>query len=133
MKNTISLFLLMLFFIPINAQNKSKLSQEQLKKALVKDKILESAGIANIAIGSVLIGLAINEFNSPLYSTNSSGLPVKNNIFEGTGKFLIGCLFAGSGIPLLITGAVKRHNVEIELKRLKFPVSSSVIGVTLRF
>jgi hypothetical protein len=133
MKNAISIIFLILFLMPLNAQTKSKFTQEQLRKALVKDKILECAGLVNIAVGSVLIGLAVKDFNSPVYSTNSYGQPVKNDIFAGTDEFLIGCLFAASGIPVFITGAVKKHNVEVELKRLNFPVSSSMVVVTLRF
>jgi hypothetical protein len=133
MKKAFGIFILMLFFIPLIAQNKGNFTQEQLKKALVRDKTLESIGLVNIAIGSALIGIGINDFNSPSYSRNSMGQPVKNNLFEGTGKLLIGCLFAGTGIPLFITGAVKRHNVEVKLRRINVLVSSSDIGITIRF
>jgi hypothetical protein len=76
MKKAFGIFILMLFFIPLIAQNKGNFTQEQLKKALVRDKTSESIGLVNIAIGSALIGIGINDFNSPSYSRNSMGQPV---------------------------------------------------------
>jgi hypothetical protein len=133
MKKAACLVLVMLFLTPLRAQYKTTITEQQLKNALLSNKVIEYVGLTHLVAGGVLIGLAINDFNSPQYSTNSYGQPVKNELFKGTDKFILGCLIAGAGIPLLITGAVKSHNVNIELRKLSVPVSASLIVITYRF
>lgn len=133
LKRTIYICLLILFVLPLNAQTKSKFTQEQLQKALVRDKIITGIGVADLAAGAVFIGLAIHDFNAPEYSRSPSGLPVKNNPFKGTGKLLIGCIFAGTGIPFIIIGGAKTHNVKVELMKGYNIVAATGIKVTVKF
>jgi hypothetical protein len=138
MKALIIVLLLVIFTVPLNAQKKSKFTQEQLNNALVKAKKLKTTGAVITLSGCVLdvTGIALLA-TAPVTGTRTGifGTTEWNNHDWRGGWYVLlaGVGFTALGIPLWSTGAAKKRHIEVALKKFQGSASANGIGLTIRF
>ena len=147
MKKLILCLLIAVFTVPIDAQLKSQLNQEQLNLYLVKAKKMKNVGFALTIIGSVTTvggsvmasnGLFRHYPSTPGHITNDTYSTVGGVI--GLGLVIVGVPLLCIGIPTLTIGIIKYHtaqkNLQISLINIKSPssyTSINGIGLKIRF
>lgn len=128
MKKLILGLLLGFFALSINAQSKSQFTQEQLKVALVKAKILKGTGIVLIISGcALLVGTDKYLETHPNYQKDREPRD------RGYESYFFGPLVIASGIPLLAIGWTKKRHIKVALTKFNGSASINGIGIKIRF
>jgi len=147
MKTLIMILTLGLFTLSVNAQwyynsfsvsNINDLNQDQLNLSLAKanqsiktGRIMTGAGLGVFIIGSIIYSSGLNNIaSSTTYSGIDDGL---NKGIAGAYIASAGGIVAGIGIPLWISGFMRKSDIEIALVKFKGSASINGIGLKIRF
>jgi hypothetical protein len=144
MKKLITICFLLFFSIVINAQwyynsiNVTKindLNQDQLNLALIKaNKSIKTGQImTGVGAGFAIIGAVI--YGSGLTGIVNSGTTtgINNNLNKSmAGAYIMGggAIVAGIGIPIWISGSMRKNDIEIAL--VKFKTTGYINGIGLK-
>ena len=133
MKKLILVLLIGIFTVSVNAQKKSTLNRDQVNLAYVKAKSLKKTGIVITLSGCVLVGTGKILTDQIKYDPNTGYM--SQPTYHGFGVLLagIGIGLTAIGIPLWATGATKKKNIEVGLKKFQGSASATGIGLKIRF
>ena len=142
MKKLIIISTILLFCLVANSQwyssfnvtNINELSEDQLNLAL--DKSLQTIKAGQITTG---VGLGVVLIGGIIYASGLNDIVDDYEIDKGVNKGMAGAylmyggaLAVGVGIPVWISGEVRKNDIEIALVKFK-PTSSLGMGIRIRF
>ena len=142
---TLIFILLFAFCASVNAQwyynsfgvtNINELNKDQLDLALQKSmktihvgKAMTFIGVGATIIGGIVYASGLKKIVTDDYGNIDANA---NKAMGGAAIMSVGGLVAGIGIPVWISGATRKSDIEIALVKFK-PVASLGIGINFRF
>jgi hypothetical protein len=147
MKKLITICFLLFFSIAINAQwyynsfnvtNINDLNQAQLNLALTKANQSIKTGQIMTGVGAVIAIIGAVMYSSGLSGivNSNSTTGINDNLNKGmAGAYIMygGAIVAGIGIPVWISGHMRKNDIEIALVKFKPTGSINGIGLKIRF
>lgn len=115
----------------------STMNSEQLNNSLKNARIMEGIGIGATVAGSICMGsaliIALGGALIPLYDYETDTDPAMK---LANGLLIGGSIAIGTGIPLILAGIHRKHQIKIFMQRLELNQNSSALvglGLTLKF
>lgn len=147
MKKLFFLFLIATFSLSLNAQwyynsfnvsNMNDLNQAQLNLSLLKANQSIKTGQIMTGVGAVVCIIGAVMYSSGLSGivNSSTTTGINDNLNKGMSGVYIasaGAIVAGIGIPVWISGAMRKNDIEIALVKFKTTGLINGIGLKIRF